>query len=96
MRVPLQVFGEPPVPHGHGRVEYISSHVQKTYDGKWAKNSYHGDGVLIYSNGDRYEGEFKQVAHRAHPIAERRCALPRWACAGARAPPWLGQRGTAA
>lgn len=29
------------------------------YDGNWVAGVYHGDGVLVYDNGDRYTGTFK-------------------------------------
>ncbi len=68
--VSVQLSGDPPVPHGLGRVDFAAG-AFKTYDGRWSKNSFHGEGVLGYRNGDRYEGEFKQVAHRAP-----RCRAP--------------------
>ena len=42
--------------NGKGTMHYRDGSV---YSGEWLNDNYHGQGVLVYKNGDRWEGEWK-------------------------------------
>lgn len=48
-------------PHGNGKLVYKDEDEmgRLSYEGDWTEGNMHGEGVIVFANGDRYEGEFR-------------------------------------
>jgi hypothetical protein len=44
---------------GQGKMIYPNDRSYNQYKGDWHNDKWHGKGILIVSDGSRYEGEFK-------------------------------------
>ena len=57
---------------------YADSDIEKQYKGEWNDDKRHGHGELIYRNGDKYVGYFKEgmkngkgrIIYSEHPLYE--------------------------
>ena len=47
------------IKHGQGKMVYPEGHVYKYYNGNWNNNKFDGEGILKYTNGEKYDGQFK-------------------------------------
>ncbi len=45
--------------HGHGILTYAEDSTGLSYDGEWKEDKLSGNGTLIWKNGQKYVGEFK-------------------------------------
>ena len=46
------------IQHGHGKQVYPTNHEFEFYIGNWNVGKFDGEGIIKYSNGEGYEGEF--------------------------------------
>ena len=43
--------------HGQGKLEYEAT--GDSYEGQFENNEIHGTGIFTFSNGEKFDGEFK-------------------------------------
>ncbi len=48
------------LPHGVGKLQYKHNDWFDSYEGFWDMGKFHGQGTVLFANGDEYKGEFSQ------------------------------------